>query len=113
MARDEVLTIKDLFELHLAGAGWPPSPLARRECREPGPDEAGILAAFRFDPSGLCWSYRLTLDGIGKSTAMLMTRFYQLWRNGKQAASAGPGRGPKRASRGKRFRHPSDGLRSI
>ena len=80
MANDEIMTIKDLFELHLVGARL--ATLSACETGIPGtrlPDEvvslpsAFIRAGFA-GAIGSLWTVR------DDSTALLMTSFYQLWR---------------------------------
>jgi CHAT domain-containing protein/tetratricopeptide (TPR) repeat protein len=81
LANDEVLTVQDLFALHLNGAR-----LATLSACETGivgirlPDEVAALpAAFiRAGFAGVAASLWSVAD---LSTAMLMTRFYQLWRS--------------------------------
>jgi CHAT domain-containing protein/tetratricopeptide (TPR) repeat protein len=106
MARDEVLTIKDLFELHLAGARL--ATLSACETGVPGmelPDEvvslpsAFIRAGFA-GAIGSLWTVR------DDSTAQLMTSFYQIWRTeGKQPVQA-LAETQRELREDKRFRHP-------
>jgi CHAT domain-containing protein len=79
MANDEILTIKDLFELHLAGAR--PATLSACETGIPGarlPDEVVSLpsAFIRAGFAGAVGSLWTVQDD---STSELMTRFYRFW----------------------------------
>ena len=80
MANDKVLTIKDLFELNLAGARL--ATLSACETGVPGtrlPDEVVSLPS-AFIRAGFAGAIGSLWTISDKSTAMLMTRFYQLWR---------------------------------
>ncbi|GAB6264768.1 MAG: hypothetical protein STSR0001_02120 [Methanothrix sp.] len=106
MANGEVLTIKDLFELHLAGARL--ATLSACETGVPGtrvPDEvislpsAFIRAGFA-GAIGSLWTVR------DDSTAQLMTSFYQIWQTeGKQPVQA-LAEAQRELREDKRFRHP-------
>ena len=106
MANNEMLTIKDLFELHLPGARL--ATLSACETGVPGtrlPDEvvslpsAFIRAGFA-GAIGSLWTVR------EDSTAWLMTRFYQLWRTeGKQPLFA-LAKAQKELREVEEFRHP-------
>ena len=106
MARDEVLTIKDLFELHLAGARL--ATLSACETGVPGtrvPDEVVSLPS-AFIRAGFAGAIGSLWTVSEKSTAMLMTRFYQLWRTeGKQPVQA-LAEAQRELREDKRFRHP-------
>ena len=110
MAKDEILTIKDLFELHLAGARL--ATLSACETGIPGtklPDEvvslpsAFIRAGFA-GAIGSLWTVR------DDSTAQLMTSFYQLWREKEGGKVRSPAQALAQAQRELRaqekFQHP-------
>ena len=66
MAKNELLTVKDLFELHLEGARL--ATLSACETGVPGtrhPDEV-VSLPLHLHPGGICRGHRLTLDGAGK-----------------------------------------------
>ncbi len=106
MARGEVLTIKDLFELHLAGARL--ATLSACETGVPGtrvPDEVVSLPS-AFIRAGFAGAIGSLWTVSEKSTAMLMTRFYQIWRTeGKQPVQALAG-AQRELREDERFRHP-------
>ncbi len=106
MARGEILTIKDLFELHLAGARL--ATLSACETGVPGtrvPDEVVSLPS-AFIRAGFAGAIGSLWTVSDKSTAMLMTRFYQLWRaEGKQPVQA-LARAQKELREDTRFWHP-------
>jgi len=80
MANDEILTIKDLFELHLAGARL--ATLSACETGIPGtklPDEVVSLPS-AFIRAGFAGAIGSLWTVPDKSTALLMASFYQLWR---------------------------------
>ena len=106
MANGEVLTIKDLFELHLAGARL--ATLSACETGVPGarlPDEVVSLPS-AFIRAGFAGAIGSLWTVSEKSTAMLMIRFYQLWRaEGKQPVQA-LARAQKELREDTRFWHP-------
>ena len=80
MANDEILTVKDLFELHLEGARL--ATLSACETGVPGtklPDEVVSLPS-AFIRAGFAGAIGSLWTVEDKSTAQLMTSFYQLWR---------------------------------
>ena len=104
MANDEVLTIKDLFELHLSKA-WLAT-ISACETGIPGtrlPDEVVSLPS-AFIRAGFAGAIGSLWTVSDKSTAMLMTRFYQLWRTEGKPPVLAPGRGPEGAARGGELR---------
>ncbi len=106
MANGEVLTIKDLFELHLVGARL--ATLSACETGVPGtrvPDEVVSLPS-AFIRAGFAGAIGSLWTVSEKSTAMLMTRFYQLWRTeGKQPVQA-LAEAQRELREDERFRHP-------
>ncbi|WP_348304612.1 CHAT domain-containing protein, partial [Methanothrix sp.] len=106
MARGEILTIKDLFELHLAGARL--ATLSACETGVPGmelPDEVVSLPS-AFIRAGFAGAIGSLWTVSEKSTAMLMTRFYQIWRTeGKQPVQA-LAEAQRKLREDERFRHP-------
>jgi CHAT domain-containing protein len=80
MANNEILTIKDLFELHLDGARL--ATLSACETGVPGtklPDEVVSLPS-AFIRAGFAGAIGSLWTVSDESTAQLMTSFYQLWR---------------------------------
>jgi CHAT domain-containing protein len=80
MANDEILTVKDLFELHLDGARM--ATLSACETGVPGtklPDEVVSLPS-AFIRAGFAGAIGSLWTVPDRSTAQLMTSFYQLWR---------------------------------
>jgi CHAT domain-containing protein len=106
MAHDEVQTIKDLFDLHLSGARL--ATLSACETGVPGarlPDEVVSLPS-AFIRAGFAGAIGSLWTVSEKSTAMLMIRFYQLWRaEGKQPVQA-LARAQKELREDTRFWHP-------
>jgi CHAT domain-containing protein len=106
MARGEILTIKDLFELHLAGARL--ATLSACETGVPGtrvPDEVVSLPS-AFIRAGFAGAIGSLWTVSEKSTAMLMTRFYQIWQTeGKQPVQA-LAEAQRKLREDERFRHP-------
>lgn len=106
MANDEILTIKDLFELHLAGARL--ATLSACETGIPGtklPDEMVSLpsAFIRAGFAGAIGSLWIVPD---KSTAQLMTSFYQLWREKCMAPAQALVEAQRELRAQEKFRHP-------
>ena len=80
MANNEILTVKDLFELHLDGARL--ATLSACETGVPGtklPDEVVSLPS-AFIRAGFAGAIGSLWTVSDESTAQLMTSFYQLWR---------------------------------
>jgi CHAT domain-containing protein len=106
MAKGKILTIKDLFELHLAGAR-----LATLSACETGiqgtklPDEVVSLpsAFIRAGFAGAIGSLWTVLD---KSTAILMTSFYQLWREKGMPPAKALAEAQKELRKQEKFQHP-------
>ena len=97
MANDEILTIKDLFELHLAGARL--ATLSACETGIPGtrlPDEVVSLPS-AFIRAGFAGAIGSLWTVPDKSTAMLMTSFLSALAGEGHAPGPGPGAGPKGA----------------
>ncbi len=106
MANDEILTIKDLFELHLAGARL--ASLSACETGIPGtklPDEvvslpsAFIRAGFA-GAIGSLWTVR------DDSTAILMTSFYKLWREKGMPPAQALAEAQRELRAQEKFQHP-------
>jgi CHAT domain-containing protein len=106
MANDEILTIKDLFELHLDRARL--ASLSACETGIPGtklPDEvvslpsAFIRAGFA-GAIGSLWTVR------DDSTALLMTSFYQLWREKGMPPAQALAQAQKELREQEKFQHP-------
>jgi CHAT domain-containing protein len=80
MANNEILNVKDLFEMHLAGARL--ATLSACETGVPGtklPDEVVSLPS-AFIRAGFAGAIGSLWTVSDESTAQLMTSFYQLWR---------------------------------
>ena len=106
MANDEILTIKDLFELHLAGARL--ASLSACETGIPGtklPDEVISLpsALIRAGFAGAIGSLWTVPD---KSTAQLMASFYQLWRENGMPPAQALARAQRELRAQEKFQHP-------
>ena len=106
MANDEILTIKDLFELHLAGARL--ATLSACETGVPGtklPDEVVSLPS-AFIRAGFAGAIGSLWTVSDKSTAQLMTSFYQLWREKGMPPVQALAEAQKELRGEERFRHP-------
>ncbi len=106
MANDEILTIKDLFELHLAGARL--ASLSACETGIPGtrlPDEVVSLPS-AFIRAGFAGAIGSLWTVSDKSTAMLMTSFYQLWRTKGMQPLEALTEAQKELRKEEKFQHP-------
>jgi len=106
MANDEILTIKDLFELHLAGARL--ATLSACETGIPGtklPDEVVSLPS-AFIRAGFAGAIGSLWTVTDKSTAQLMTSFYQLWRKKGMPPVQALAEAQKELSAQEKFQHP-------
>ena len=106
MANGEVLTIKDLFELRLAQARL--ATLSACETGIPGtqlPDEVVSLPS-AFIRAGFAGAIGSLWTVSDKSTAMLMSRFYQLWRTEGKPPVFALARAQKELRETEKFRHP-------
>jgi len=106
MANSEMLTVKDLFELHLDGARL--ATLSACETGVPGtklPDEVVSLpsAFIRAGFAGVIGSLWTVPD---QSTAKLMTCFYQLWREKGKSPAQALAEAQKRLRESEEFQHP-------
>ena len=106
MARGEVLTIKDLFELHLAGARL--ATLSACETGVPGtrfPDEVVSLPS-AFIRAGFAGAIGSLWTVPDKSTALLMTSLYQLWREKGMPPAKALVEAQKELRKQEKFQHP-------
>ena len=106
MANDEILTVKDLFELHLAGARL--ATLSACETGVPGtklPDEVVSLPS-AFIRAGFAGAIGSLWTVPDKSTAQLMTSFYQLWRQKGMPPVQALAEAQKELRKQEKFRHP-------
>ena len=106
MAKDEILTIKDLFELHLAGARL--ATLSACETGIPGtklPDEVVSLPS-AFIRAGFAGAIGSLWTVPDKSTALLMTSLYQLWREKGMLPSQALVEAQKELRAQEKFQHP-------
>jgi len=106
MANDQILTIKDLFELHLAGARL--ATLSACETGIPGtklPDEVVSLPS-AFIRAGFAGAIGSLWTMPDKSTALLMTTFYQLWREKGMLPAPALAQAQRELRAQEKFQHP-------
>jgi CHAT domain-containing protein len=106
MANNEILTIKDLFELHLYGARL--ATLSACETGVPGtklPDEVVSLPS-AFIRAGFAGAIGSLWTVSDESTAQLMTSFYQLWRVKGMPPVQALAEAQKRLRDSEKFQHP-------
>ncbi len=106
MANNEILTIKDLFELHLSGARL--ATLSACETGIPGtrlPDEVVSLPS-AFIRAGFAGAIGSLWTVSEKSTALLMTSFYQLWREKGIPPAQALAQAQKELRAQEKFQHP-------
>jgi hypothetical protein len=106
MANGEMLTIKDLFELHLAGARL--ATLSACETGIPGtrlPDEVVSLPS-AFIRAGFAGAIGSLWTVSDKSTAQLMTSFYRIWREKDMPPMQALTEAQKELRGQEKFRHP-------
>ncbi|MDD2755716.1 MAG: CHAT domain-containing protein [Methanothrix sp.] len=106
MANNEILTVKDLFELHLAEARL--ATLSACETGVPGiklPDEVVSLPS-AFIRAGFAGAIGSLWTVSDESTAQLMTSFYQLWRVKDMSPVQALAKAQKRLRESEKFQHP-------
>jgi hypothetical protein len=106
MANNEILTVKDLFELHLEGTRL--ATLSACETGVPGtklPDEAVSLPS-AFIRAGFAGAIGSLWTVSDESTAQLMTSFYQLWRVKDMSPVQALAEAQKRLRESEKFQHP-------
>ena len=106
MANNEILTVKDLFELHLEGARL--ATLSACETGVPGiklPDEVVSLPA-AFIRAGFAGAIGSLWTVSDESTAQLMTSFYHIWRVKGMPPVQALAEAQKRLRDSEKFQHP-------
>ena len=106
MANDEILTVKDLFELHLDGARL--ATLSACETGVPGmklPDEVVSLPS-AFIRAGFAGAIGSLWTVSDESTAQLMTSFYRLWREKGMPPVQALAEAQKMLHESEKFQHP-------